>query len=160
MLEMNSWKWRCSDCSSLHPSYTGVQWHLSNRGQNIWDISTSGKKDKFREISYKCTADSFERVLKSFTKFARADCSSHNALHQRSWNLSHFAEGCFYPVSCKVATWPLFTHSWVIPQRSFCSEPSSSKAVPWGLQAMPHPKLTAASDWTVYKQLLGDSEAL
>lgn len=36
---------------------------------------------KFREISYKCATDRFERVLKSFTVFARADCSSHSALH-------------------------------------------------------------------------------
>lgn len=43
---------------------------------------------KFREISYKCTTDRFERVLKSFTMFARGDCSSHGALHQRSCNLN------------------------------------------------------------------------
>lgn len=87
---------------------------------------------KFREISYKCTTDRFERVLKSFTVFVGADCSSPSALHQISCNLSWFAGRCFYPVSFKVATWPFFTHSWVIPQRLFCSEPSYSKALPWG----------------------------
>lgn len=53
------------------------------------------KGKKFREIFYKCTTDRFARVLKSLTMFVRADCSSHNALHQRSWNLSHFAGRCF-----------------------------------------------------------------
>lgn len=58
---------------------------------------------KFRELSYKCATDRFERGLKSFTVFVRADCSDH-ALHQRSCNLSPFAGRCFYPVISEMAT--------------------------------------------------------
>lgn len=116
---------------------------------------------KCREISFKCSTNRFARVLKSFSKFARGDCSSYNAFHQRFSNLSHFAGWCFYPITCKVTTWALFTLLRVIPRRPFCSELSYSKAAHWGLQDIPHPKLTAASDWAVYRRLLeGDREVL
>lgn len=77
---------------------------------------------KCRGISFKCSTTWFERVLKSFSASARDDCSSYNALHQGSGNLSCFAGRCFYPIICKVTTWTFFTYSWVIPQflRPFC----------------------------------------
>lgn len=55
---------------------------------------------KGREISFKCSTNRFERV-KSFSGFARDDCSSYNALHQRSVTSAIFLEDVSIPLSVK-----------------------------------------------------------